>query len=232
MLKSKSCSSVIILLLIKEPISQNPFKLIYKVSKYAMKHRYWTSRSAFTYAEEEAIGRMNFGKSKYGGPFTTEQVEDVKTFYRLLPVVIWCGIITSGLLAITDLEVGLEKQFVIPSESIIGARSFVNYHVAANIIPYSEALLVLLYELFIYPIFQRCCPRVTSLHKFIIGAILLTATLLAYMVFEILSRKSYLEENGYNNTVSCIFYHDQRSATKFNYNWIAIPHFLKTLSSG
>ena len=63
-------------LLIKEPISQNPFKLIYKVSKYALKHRYLTSRSAFTYAKEEAIGRIDFGKSKYGGPFTTEQVED------------------------------------------------------------------------------------------------------------------------------------------------------------
>ncbi len=99
--------------LIKEPISQNPFKQIYKVSKYALKHRYLTSRSAFTYAEEEAIGRIDFGKSKYGGPFTTEQVEDVKTFYRLLPVVVCGGIITSGMLAANNLEFYLMMQFVI-----------------------------------------------------------------------------------------------------------------------
>jgi len=28
--------------------------------------------------------RMDLGKSKYGGPFTTEQVEDVKSFLKLL----------------------------------------------------------------------------------------------------------------------------------------------------
>ena len=65
------------------------------------------------------------------------------------------------------------------------------------------------YEIVIYPIFQRCCPRVTSLHKFIIGTILQTATFLALMIFEILSRKSYLEKNEYNATMSCTFYDDQ-----------------------
>ena len=115
MLNSKLCFSVIINLLIKEPISQNPFKLIiYKVSKYALKNRYLTSRSAFTYAEEEAIDRIDFGKSKYGGPFTTEQVEDVKTFYRLLPVVVCGGIITSGMLAADNLKFYLMMQFAIP----------------------------------------------------------------------------------------------------------------------
>ena len=32
--------------------------------------------------------RIDFGKSKYGGPFTTEQVEDVKTFFRALGLVL------------------------------------------------------------------------------------------------------------------------------------------------
>ena len=218
-------------LLIKEPISQNPFKLIYKVSKYALKHRYLTSRSAFTYAEEEAIGRIDFGKSKYGGPFTTEQVEDVKTFYRLLPVIVCSGMIISGILATDCLNVYFSAQFVIPLRTKLSTNSYNNYYVVANIIPQSEALLIMLYEIFIFPIFQRCCPQVTSLHKFIIGALLQTATFLVFMIFEILSRKSYLEENGYNATVSCTFYYDQRLATKFNYNWMVIPHALMALST-
>ena len=41
-------------------------------------------RSAFTFCEEVAPSRIDFGKDQYGGPFSTEEVEDVKTFLRLL----------------------------------------------------------------------------------------------------------------------------------------------------
>ena len=37
-----------------------------------------------TYWEEIIPRGMDLGKRKYGGPFTSEQVEDVKTFFRLL----------------------------------------------------------------------------------------------------------------------------------------------------
>ena len=57
---------------------------IYQVVKYAIKHRRPVQRSAMTYWEEEIPRGMDLGKKKYGGPFTSEQVEDVKTFFRLL----------------------------------------------------------------------------------------------------------------------------------------------------
>ena len=38
--------------LIKEPVTKNPFKLIYRVLKYALKHKYARQRSAFTYCED------------------------------------------------------------------------------------------------------------------------------------------------------------------------------------
>ena len=74
-------------LLVKEPITRNPFKLIYGVMKYMMRHKQRRQRSAFTYCEEEIPSRIDFGKSKYGGPFTTEQLEDVETFFRMLVVI-------------------------------------------------------------------------------------------------------------------------------------------------
>ena len=33
--------------------------------------------------EEDIPSRLDLGKSRYGGPFTTEQVEDVKTVFRV-----------------------------------------------------------------------------------------------------------------------------------------------------
>ena len=54
---------------------------------------------------------------------------------------------------------------------------------------------------------------------------------LAFMTFEILSRRAFLKETGYNTTASCVFNHDQNLETKFTYNWIAIPDTLFVLST-
>ena len=67
-----------------EPVGKNPFTMIYKVLKYSWQHKCPERRSAFTYWEEDIPPRIDLGKSKYGGPFTTEEVEDVKTFLLLL----------------------------------------------------------------------------------------------------------------------------------------------------
>ena len=56
------------------------------MSKFAAKHKAPVNRSALTYWEEDIPSRVDLGKSKYGGPFATEQVEDVKTFFKLMVV--------------------------------------------------------------------------------------------------------------------------------------------------
>uniref|UniRef100_A0A1X7U214 Major facilitator superfamily (MFS) profile domain-containing protein n=1 Tax=Amphimedon queenslandica TaxID=400682 RepID=A0A1X7U214_AMPQE len=67
---------------------KNPIKLIVRVLCYARKHKYPENRSALTYWEEEISSRLNLGKDKYGGPFTEEEVEDVKTVFCMLPLFI------------------------------------------------------------------------------------------------------------------------------------------------
>ena len=62
----------------------NPFKLMWKVLTFAWKNKYPLNRSAFTYCEDHTPSRLDLGKEQYGGPFTTEEVEDVKTFFRLI----------------------------------------------------------------------------------------------------------------------------------------------------
>ena len=53
-----------------------------------MQNKYPRLRSAFTYWEDKPYSRIDLGKAKYGGPFTTEQVEDVKTFFRVLGIAV------------------------------------------------------------------------------------------------------------------------------------------------
>ena len=65
-------------------MQNNPFKLMINVIKFAWKHKYPVNRSAFTYWENDIPSHIDLSKHKYGGPFTNEQVEDLKTFLQLL----------------------------------------------------------------------------------------------------------------------------------------------------
>ena len=69
-------------------MSRNSLKIIYKVLLYSCKHKYPERRSAFTYWEYEIPSCIDLGKDKYGGPFTYEEVEDVKTFFRLILIIL------------------------------------------------------------------------------------------------------------------------------------------------
>ena len=64
-------------------VGSNPLKMVNKVLRYSWKHTCPENRSAFTYWEEDVPPRIDLGKSKYGGPFTNEEVENVKTFLQL-----------------------------------------------------------------------------------------------------------------------------------------------------
>ena len=65
----------------------SPYKLVYQVTKFAREHKVPLQRSAFTYCEEGVPTGLDLGKDKYGGPFSTEQVEDVKVFYGILKII-------------------------------------------------------------------------------------------------------------------------------------------------
>ena len=69
---------------------KNPLKLIYGVLNFARTHKKALFRSAFTYGEG-APSRLDLAKKRYGGPFTTEEVEDVKSFWRIILVLLSLG---------------------------------------------------------------------------------------------------------------------------------------------
>ena len=77
--------------LLTEHLGDNPYLLTWRVVKFAAQHNKPIRRSAFTYCESDYPSRLDFGKQRYGGPFTTEQVEDVKTLLNILKVLLCLG---------------------------------------------------------------------------------------------------------------------------------------------
>ena len=130
--------------LIKEPVVQNPFRLFFGVLRYAVKNKYPHQRSAFTYWEDKPYSRIDLAKNKYGGPFTTEQVEDVKVVLRIL-----------ALLTILCLGGGLTQTLNRADFDVLYNLSGVNNtRYSANIMCSQEScfqsLLVPYFDLFVF----------------------------------------------------------------------------------
>ena len=90
-------------MLVTTSLKSNPVKLVVQVLNYARKHKFPEQCSAFTYWEEQCPSRIDFGKDKYGGPFTVEEVEDVKTALKLIPLI-------SCVMSIVALETAIEVE--------------------------------------------------------------------------------------------------------------------------
>ena len=191
--------------LIKEPTTQNPFKLIYQVIKYAIKHKQPRLRSAFTYCEDTIPSRVDFGKSKYGGPFTTEQVEDVKTLLRtiililLLSAVACSGVDGDGANAYLALFVN--------DKSVSHLRKCSYDFTTIHFGQISVTVLVPLYELVIHPIFHRLIPNVKIPYKICIGALLHLSSRVLLLTLVTYARHSFIDSETFgNSTLQCLFH--------------------------
>ena len=74
-----------------EPGHQNPYRTVYEVLKFAKSHKHPLRRSAFTHCDNCIPSRLDFAKERFGGPFSVEQVENVKTFFRILLILFAIG---------------------------------------------------------------------------------------------------------------------------------------------
>ena len=161
--------------LIIEPKSPGSLKSIYQVLKFAAMHKAPINRSAFTYWEEDIPSRVDLGKSKYGGPFTTEQVEDVKTILRLLAI----SLPLSFVVFTVKLPIGAgsdRKAFPNWSMCLSEVTYFFTYNRS-----WCAMLGIIAYEFVVYPFIRNKLP--SSLKR--IGTVSLLITLVSFICFVI-----------------------------------------------
>ena len=211
-------------LLIKEPGTQNPFKMVYKVIMYALKNKRPRQRSAFTYWEDDIPSRVDLGKRKYGGPFTTEQVEDIKTLFRVLFIAFM----------IAALFGTIDEQYSIKVYFIRMFHSFLSSYILENFYFITGTILIPLYEIFIYPFFNRCLPNFKSYWKCLLGFILYLGRYLTLMTLLTYTRQELnMHSSNINVTViPCIFNTDYGPLSGTNDGrWIFLLGFLSAAST-
>ncbi len=214
---------------LKEPITQNPFQLVYKVIKYAIKTKHPRCRSAFTYCEDELPSRIDFGKCKYGGPFTTEEVENVKTFLRLLVLIFVGSAVSSGILSF---NVGREIIFKHGREDTSHYHGFhkSSWTAIVDLAYFSGPVLVALYEFIFYPLLRKSLTCIQSYHwKLSVGLILQMARVIALIAIDLTARHNYIKHT--NSTIQCVFIAESGIlSSNFNMKWMILPHFLNSVS--
>ena len=164
-------------------MTQEPFKLVYSVIRYAIKHRHPECRSAFTYCEDEPPSRIDFGKSKYGGPFTTEHVEDVKTFLRFIVFILIAVMTFCAMFAFRWLHNNMLMILTDASNIRYASLSKCYYKKAfIEIFVLCSFVILPLYELIFCPVCHQCLDMIKTWWKFILGILLMIAESMALLV--------------------------------------------------
>ena len=196
--------------LIKEPVRQNPVKTILGVVKFAAKHKHPIRRSALTYCEDETPSRIDFAKSKYGGPFAIEKVEDVKTFLRIVVVIVSTCALLLPIFLYTFSASLLQSQS--PHLSSLSTCSE-----AITQLSYSKSLIIVLsiplYEVLIHPLTKQWIP--STLKRLCISAVF---TVFLSLIMLSIVTVSHL----HGDSTSCIFTNIS-SSMPVNYTYVAIP---------
>ena len=209
-----------------EPGNKNPLRTVYKVLKYAAKNKLPKMRSAFTYGEIPS--RIDLAKTKYGGTFTTEQVEDVKAFLRIILVLFALfGYFVDNVAAFRVIRLPNEHLTVISghgSEPTRARYSNSTFNINSAIIVLFTVVSIPFYELLIHPMLHKYTPSMLKRTGF--GMVLIVASLCAQMALDITAHSQ--------ESAQCIFYTDyamNRTTTHGNLHvWMYIPAFLNAIA--
>ena len=211
--------------LVKEPVTNNPLKLIYQVLKYAVKNKYPRLRSAFTYWEDKPYSRIDLGKSKYGGPFTIEQVEDVKTFFRILAVFGFCTpvfILFCSLHRLFYIQY-FDNQFLLSLKNNSVAKYIKScyYEYFALTFDYiTIVFLVPVIEFTLYPLLMKCncCINFSIRAKFLLGIFVTILYELHLLGIELVVTQT---SDLHNST--CFYYVNEETVSLY---WLILPKVL------
>ena len=210
--------------LITDPETPNPLRIVVRVIKYAAQNKVPRQRSAFTYCETDIPSRIDFAKKRYGGPFTAEQVEDVKTFFRLLLVMsTFFGYYIGGE-DVFDIASHLNPNLSNRNENGYCVGKLINLSAGNMFIP-SMIIFVPFYEFIVYPWFHHYVP--TMLKRIGFGMVLILGSTLSDFVLDTVGHATT------SRPTPCLFMpsvNDTAVTLDIGEAWFAIPSALSGLS--
>ncbi len=219
-----------------EPHTLNPYGTVYNVLKYVAQHDKPVRRSAMTYCDDERPTRMEFAKERFGGPFTTETVEDVKTFLRILLMLFLVApvfnlhVSTSYIFPLYGIHLGAE-----PIDTLYSCTAEWMLLQSGNLSFIITVVILPLYIILVLPHIPRLMPKI--LHRLLVGVIVMVATVAIMFAILVVAKKTVRQE--IRNETKCLFLSEVRvdiendsftTPLNFHTSILIIPNILNGIS--
>ena len=220
--------------LMEEPTFKNPLKVIFQVLQYAYKHKYPHLRSAYSYWDSKYSSRIDLAKSIFGGPFTTDEVENVKAFFRMVVLLTIGSFFVSMIVFINDvadkMSLHLKDDFdsATTSHNDYGKdcfwRTFVDYFGIIFIVVAFPLL-----EFFLLPWVRMylCLERLSLTSKFIIGMLFNWLAVVNYGMLDAIGH--YRNRTTTYDNSTCILnfnssrYYMEERVLPLHLGWLMLP---------
>ena len=204
--------------LVKEPPSSDSFRIIFKVLTYARKNKY-PKLTAISEWDQKKNSRLDVGKRTFGGPFTMEQVEDVKSFVRIvviiLVVTLFCGLYVP---VFQEYYYILERFYNSSNKSVGSCFSKVTTILTGDLI---VLIGIPAYEFFKHPLLRKYLSF-SILSRAFMGLLFAFCSVTSGAV--ILAVAQPFSHTSLNSSSSCSIFNN--SSLSLDYRWMAIPFSL------
>ena len=143
--------------LLKEQVINNSLLLIIKVLYFTLKikiQKYKTLENNNMLLEYGFLSKLNVAKKVYNGPFSSEQVEDVKAFFRILLVICVFSVFSAGFPTID-----ITSNFLVEHNTINESSNHENTHCYQNLLLYHSS--------FVFAVLAIYCIKHLSINSFI-----------------------------------------------------------------
>ena len=194
-----------------EPGQNNPYKTVFQVLNFARKNKYPLCRSAFTFCDDVRPSRIDFAKERFGGPFTSPQVEDVKTLLRIVLVLIALGPlfilelpVSFPLFPLFTLHTGKEYQFYgnnmscsSPAKWVIIQSGSMGYIFSIMFLPF--------YMWIVYSFLRKRVPKI--LNRLLLSVATSLAGVVCLLIVDLIGHFHYRRQHLLTNSTDnlCLF---------------------------
>lgn len=225
--------------LVKEQVTVKSIRVIIGVIAYTIRNRHLRHNQIAVASDNGAVpSRFNIAKHMHGGPYTSQQVDNVRRFLSVLAVIGLFAVVLGAsepmMYANEKLEHHLKVWQDMPKLPDAAKVCYWNLAIRYSSVFFAVAT-VLLYEFVIHPLFYRCLPRFRIMTTYWLGTALFLLWVLSLLTIEIVVYHQHLlrETVSSNHTISqlvrCTFV--DKPDVHFSHTWWYIPSFLRGLSN-
>ena len=217
-----------------EPVRHNPYKTVFQVIKFAWRHKYPVQYSAFSESDDKEPSRLDYAKEVYGGPFTTEQVEDVRTFLKIIVVLLSLGPVFT-LTAPAGLFYAKFVEHVTSPDKMNNSCNWKWIALDTGGLKYLVATVFFpIYIWLLYSALRNCIPRIFT--RLWIWILILVICVGSMVVIDLVGHFLYHHRNHVGaacmitNKVTVMVYGDKASTLQLHWGVVILPTILQLVA--